>query len=113
MWGTWQTYTLHSLPELYFEDGSECAPYHDHAFHRWSRTYSNTGASGSQMSISWNSGFEAISRLDDITRYNCTCTDCDEHYHEDDMTWIGDNQVCSGCRDENYRYCEECDEYHQ
>lgn len=39
------------------------------------------------------------------------CDNCGEHYHDDDMTWIGDAAVCDNCRNELYVYCEFEGEY--
>ena len=47
----------------------------------------------------------------------CSCDRCGDYVDEDYLTWVyardGSRiQVCDGCRDEYYRYCEECGEYH-
>lgn len=38
---------------------------------------------------------------------SCSCDCCGDSYHEDDMTYVGqdgDRQVCEGCRESNYTY---------
>ena len=46
-----------------------------------------------------------------------TCEDCGERYSEDDLYRVYDEYgherlVCEDCRDNNYTYCYECEEYH-
>lgn len=42
-----------------------------------------------------------------VAEHGEPCSDCGDHFHEDDLTWVGvweDRQVCSGCL-EDYLYC--------
>ena len=38
--------------------------------------------------------------------YNVYCDDCGGNCHEDDVTYIGDRNVCPSCLESDYTYCE-------
>lgn len=45
------------------------------------------------------------------------CDDCDSYFHSSELTLVHDTtgysrDVCNECRDEYYRFCKECNEWH-
>jgi len=85
---------------LYCEDcsGDYCC---QNCGERCSETYTVHGRNGEEIEV-------CESCRDDDFYW---CVHCEEYYHRDDVTHIGDDWVCESCRDEDYTKCECCGEY--
>lgn len=88
------------ISDLMYEDGY--VPYMD-TFEGTIFEHRLTLSRGGDICLDSTSGYI------DGTGY--TCEWCDEHIHEDDAVSVGDYTYCQYCVDNNFTFCERCNEY--
>ena len=97
-----------ATPNIWFNNDRRCQPYND--CYRAYNGYITHTSSGSDMRMRYNNGFENFTTMRDATqRGSCIC--CDEDLFDDDDYSSLENgeRVCDGCRQEYYRWCDNCD----
>jgi hypothetical protein len=120
-WNKWESSNYPLVHHLRFEDGERCDPYRDHSaspdYDYTTTIYSDRGAAGSRMELSWSGGFNSIRDLEDIARsgprdWERVCHMCDAVVHEDDAEYIDSisDYVCDECRRDNFSECHDCGE---
>ncbi len=51
-----------------------------------------------------------LQSLDGMLETGMTCEYCDENVHEDDVQYVGGSRYCQDCYDENFFFCDDCEE---